>query len=210
LTLANFMDADTRAMLAVVFGQFAARVAHLGAFVAPAWISIRAAAYLEREPRSLSARRETVLAVFVLYLVVVAALTIVPLQPRAVSGVGIVSLIPGRTTFGCYRQMTGTPVEVVICNMQLLGNIALFIPMGLLLPLVWHERRSALATISAALAGSVTIEVIQYLQQSMGMKRSVDIDDVILNVVGASIGYLLVRLLVQKRPGASRPIASRT
>jgi len=198
LTLATLVDADTRAMLAVVLGQFAARVAHLGAFIAPAWISIRAAGYLEREPRSISPRREMVLAVFIAYLVVVAALTIVPLQQRAVSGVGIVSLIPGRTTIGCYRQMTGTPVELVICNMQLLGNILLFVPMGILLPLVWYRPRSVTATIGAALAASVTIEIIQYLQQSMGMKRSVDIDDVILNVFGALIGYALFRLFVRK------------
>ena len=185
-------------MLAIVFGQFAARVAHLGAFVAPAWVSIRAAAFVERDPRSISARREIVLALFISYLVVVAALTIVPLQPRAVSGTGLVSFIPGRTTIGCYRQLTGTPVEVVICNMQLLGNILVFVPMGILLPLVWYRHRSATATIGAALAGSVTIEVIQYLQQSMGMQRSVDVDDVILNVVGALLGYLLLTLMTKR------------
>ena len=186
-------------MLGVVLGQFAARVAHLGAFVAPAWVSIRAAAFIEREPRSLSPRREIVLAIFISYLVVVAALTIVPLQPKAVSGVGLVSFIPGRTTIGCYRQLTGTPVEVWICNMQQLGNSLLFVPMGLLLPLVWFRFSSALTTVSSALAASVTIEVIQYLQQSMGMKRSVDVDDVILNVFGALIGYLLIRLLRRER-----------
>lgn len=193
------VDADTRAMLAIVIGQFAARVAHVGAFMLPAWLSIRVAALLDREPRSLSLRRETVLTVFVLYLIVVAAVTVVPLQAKAVSGVGLVSLIPGRTTIGCYRQLTGTPVEVVICTMQLLGNIVLFVPMGLLLPLVWSKLRPARTIIGAALAASVTIEVVQYLQQSMGMKRSVDIDDVILNVVGALIGWLLFRMFVRPR-----------
>ena len=186
-------------MLAVVLGQFAARVTHIGTFVAPAWFSVRAAAFIEREPRSLSPRREIVLAIFITYLVVVAALTIVPLQPRAVSGTGLVSFIPGRTTIGCYRQLTGTPVEVVICNMQMLGNILVFVPMGMLLPLVWHRPRSALATIGAALAASVVIEVIQYLQQSMGMQRSVDVDDVILNVFGALIGYMLFTFFRPRR-----------
>jgi glycopeptide antibiotics resistance protein len=148
------------------------------------------------------------LAAFISYLVILAAVTIVPLPPRAISGTGLVSFIPGRTTIGCFRQLTGTPVEVVICTMQLLGNVLFFVPMGLLLPLVWFRFSSARATVGSALAASVTIEAIQYLQQSMGMKRSVDVDDVILNVLGASIGYLLFRVYVERvypdRPGGSR------
>lgn len=199
MTVASLIDNDTRAMLAIVVGQFAARVAHLGVFVIPAWVSIRAAAFMERAPRSLSPRREMVLVVFVLYLVIVAAMTIVPLQPKAVSGVGLVSFIPGRATIGCYRQITGTPVEMVSCSMQLLGNILLFVPMGLLLPAVSLRRPSALPILGASLAGSMTVEAIQYLQQSIGMRRSVDVDDVILNVVGALIGWLVI-FSIEKQP----------
>lgn len=187
------IDADTRAMLIIILGEYAGRIAHLGQFMLPAWISIRVGAFLEREPRSFSARWELLLTAFIAYLIFLAAATIVPLQPKAISGTGIVSLIPGRTTIGCYRQLTGSRVEIFICNMQLLGNILIFVPMGFLLPLVWIRRASAKSTITAALVASVSIELIQYFQQSMGMKRSVDVDDVILNLLGALIGYVLMR-----------------
>ena len=185
-------------MLTVIVSNFAERVAHLAAFVVPTWASVRAAAALERGPRPLSLGRETMQIVFILYLVVVAAATIVPIQPGATSGVGSLSFVPGRSTLACYRQMKGTPVELVICNMQVLGNVLFFVPMGLLLPLVWPRSFSARAVAGSALFVSVTIEVIQYLQRFMGMQRSADVDDVILNVVGALIGYLLIKIVMKR------------
>ena len=194
----SVFDADTRAMLTVIVSNFTERVAHLGTFVLPTWVSVRAAAALEREPRPISPGREIMQVIFILYLVVVAAATIVPLQPIAVSGVGSLSFIPGRSTIGCYLQMKGTPVEVVICSMQLVGNVLLFVPMGLLLPFVWPMSISARDIAGSALVMSATIEVIQYLQRFMGMKRSADVDDVILNVVGALIGYLVIRVVTKR------------
>ena len=201
----TLLDADTRAMLTVIVSNFTERVAHLGAFVLPTWVSVRAAAALERKPRPFSPGRETMQVIFILYLVVVAAATIVPLQPIAVSGVGSLSFVPGRSTIGCYLQMKGTPVEVVICSMQLVGNVILFVPMGLLLPFVWSKSISSRGIVASALVVSVTIEVIQYLQRFMGMKRSADVDDVILNVVGALIGYLLIKLGSMLRPPHTLP-----
>lgn len=189
--LAAFLDTDTRTMLGIILGGFAMRVMHLGVFVLPAWTSVRMAAFLEENDVFFSLRREFLLAGFVAYLVVLAAMTVVPLQHAAVSGHGVISLIPGHTTIGCYRQLTGAPVEVVICNMNLLGNIVLFIPMGILLPLTAPRFASARATVGTALLAAVAIEGIQYFQRSMGMGRSVDVDDVILNLVGAVIGYWL-------------------
>jgi glycopeptide antibiotics resistance protein len=202
----SVFDADTRAMLTVIASNFTERVAHLGTFVLPTWVSVRAAAALGREPRPISPEREIMQVIFILYLVVVAAATIVPLQPIAVSGVGSLSFVPGRSTIGCYLQMKGTPVEMVICSMQLLGNVLLFVPLGLLLPIVLKSV-SVRAVAGWAFFLSVTIEVIQYLQRFMGMKRSADVDDVILNVVGALIGYVLIKLWMTStaRGGAYRP-----
>lgn len=200
--LAAFFDTDTRAMLAIILGEFAMRVMHLGVFVLPAWVGVRVVAHLARKTKSVSARRELLLITLVAYLVVLAALTVVPLDRAAVSGAGIISLIPGHTTLGCYRRMTGTPVEVVICNLNLLGNIGLFIPMGMLLQFISLRFASARGTVAAALLAAVTIEGIQYLERSMGMERSVDIDDVILNVAGALIGYFIIRLFRARQGNA--------
>lgn len=180
-------------MLAIILGEFAMRVVHLGVYVLPAWVSVRVAVLLERKIGSVSLRRELLLSTLIAYLIVLAALTVVPLNKAAVSGAGFISLIPGHTTLGCFRQMTGTAVEVVICNMNWLGNVLLFIPMGMLMQFVSPRFDSARGSAAAALLAAVTIEGIQYLQRSIGMGRNVDVDDIILNLGGALIGYTLMR-----------------
>jgi glycopeptide antibiotics resistance protein len=42
---------------------------------------------------------------------------------------------------------------------------------------------------------SAAIEGIQYLEKNVGVYRSVDIDDVILNTLGTALGWLLFRLI---------------
>jgi glycopeptide antibiotics resistance protein len=48
--------------------------------------------------------------------------------------------------------------------------------------------------VQIALAVSITIELIQYLSRAWGSDRSADVNDVILNVLGASLGLLLMTL----------------
>ena len=71
------------------------------------------------------------------------------------------------------------------------GNIALLAPFGFLLPLVRHRRMSFWSILLLAALFSVAIELCQYLA---GVGEA-DIDDVILNVFGALLGYILYRIL---------------
>ncbi|WP_158256122.1 VanZ family protein [Corynebacterium sp. 13CS0277] len=65
------------------------------------------------------------------------------------------------------------------------GNVALFIPVGLLLAMLWQGMPRLLRRVAlAGFLGSVSIEVAQYLF-ALGYS---DIDDVILNTVGATVG----------------------
>jgi glycopeptide antibiotics resistance protein len=72
----------------------------------------------------------------------------------------------------------------------MLGNILAFVPFGLLLPLAFRLRWPLLAVGLSALTLSVAIEFGQALISGwLGYAyRSTDIDDVILNVLGALIG----------------------
>jgi glycopeptide antibiotics resistance protein len=82
----------------------------------------------------------------------------------------------------------------------------LFFPLGILLPLVWKRLRFWRA-IQIAIALSCSIELLQYLSSAWGSYRSADVNDVILNVLGASLGLALVSLL-RLRPG-TRPAVAR-
>lgn len=74
--------------------------------------------------------------------------------------------------------------QVIAAN--LLGNICLFLPLGILYPICNKRCRSFKSVTFFALTFSVFLEVIQFFTG-----RSVDIDDVILRVVGVWIGYWL-------------------
>ena len=84
----------------------------------------------------------------------------------------------------------------------MLGNIAAFVPFGLLLPLAFRMRWPILTVGLAALALSVGIEAGQAaISAWLGYAyRSTDIDDVILNVLGALIGAVALALISLARP----------
>lgn len=68
------------------------------------------------------------------------------------------------------------------------GNIVMFIPIGVLLPLLWKRFDRAWRTIGTGFLLSVCIELLQLPQM-----RSSDVDDLWLNTLGASIGYTLYK-----------------
>lgn len=70
-------------------------------------------------------------------------------------------------------------------------NIIMFVPFGLLLPIVFPKRMNrSYKTVAVILATTVLIEAIQYF-----IGRTSDIDDVIANLVGGVAGYSLYALL---------------
>jgi glycopeptide antibiotics resistance protein len=126
------------------------------------------------------------LVLLVVYLVVLAMLTFVPGTEDTTRNVRVNtrpfgSILPalrlGPESFS-YRQM--------------IGNIVAFVPLGVLLPLVLARPRwSAAIVLASAVALSVAIELGQLavsLHLGYGY-RAADIDDVILNTLGAMLGY---------------------
>ncbi len=83
-----------------------------------------------------------------------------------------------------FRSYFADPPRTVA---EVLGNVALFVPLGLLLPFV-SRRWTLPLVLSVAAVLSMIIEVGQFL---LNQGRSADIDDVVLNVIGAVVGWSL-------------------
>ena len=81
------------------------------------------------------------------------------------------------------------------------GNVLLFFPLGILIPLIWKRIRFSTG-IQISIALSLTIELLQYVSRAWGSYRAVDINDVILNTLGACLGMILGFLL--RSLGSSR------
>lgn len=79
--------------------------------------------------------------------------------------------------------------RVAIVN--LLGNIVMFIPLGIFLPAVWVKLRKFWKSLLAAAGLIVLVELIQLLS----LRGSCDVDDLILNLCGMTVGYVLWRIV---------------
>ena len=85
-----------------------------------------------------------------------------------------------------FRRELGS--RIVFLNLA--GNVIGFMPFGALLPLMARSTRKAWKTVLLGFEISALIEISQFLLQV----GCFDIDDILLNTLGALLGYLLFYL----------------
>ncbi|MCI8331580.1 MAG: VanZ family protein [Clostridiales bacterium] len=84
--------------------------------------------------------------------------------------------------------------EIQYFLLNIVGNILIFAPIGFFVPLLWHRRTIRQVTAIGFLC-SLVIEIVQLPQN-----RWTDVDDLILNTLGALLGCLLYCLLHKAAP----------
>lgn len=95
----------------------------------------------------------------------------------------------GGTNFMPFREILRYDVGTKTFYKQVFGNILLFIPLGYFA--TSYCKIKGLGTITlVSLLSSITIEVTQHY-----IGRTFDIDDIILNVVGGIVGFLIYTAL---------------
>lgn len=72
--------------------------------------------------------------------------------------------------------------------LNILLNIAMFVPLGILVPLIWPGLRKGYRMLPVAFGASLSIEIIQFITGS-GL---FDVDDLFTNTLGAAIGFCAV------------------
>ena len=180
----------------------------LVAIVVPCWVIFRL--YRRRTPgHRVSFLREILLLTFVAYLAGLSAVTLLPNRSSRVrdEGRGGVELRPNLASLTCSSSnLPEGSRGRAFCVRNAQGNFLLFFPLGILIPLVWRRLRFWSA-IRIAIALSVSIEAVQYLSSALGSYRAVDVNDVVLNVFGATVGLALVFLSRSWR--GTRPVVPR-
>ena len=78
---------------------------------------------------------------------------------------------------------------------NLFGNILMFIPMGFYLPSLFKKQKKFFVMLLTVICISTSIECIQFFTK-LG---TTDIDDIILNVLGAIIGYIFYLIVKGKK-----------
>ena len=97
-------------------------------------------------------------------------------------------LIGGGTNLTPFKEIFRYELMSSAFIKQVLGNIILFVPLGYFVS-YYCKIKGIVGITIISLLSSVTIEIVQHF-----IGRSVDIDDVILNVVGGIVGFLLYKL----------------
>lgn len=106
---------------------------------------------------------------------------------RETSSVNIVRLKPILSSIEYYKQ---APFISIIIN--LFGNIIVFIPFGFL-GILYSKFNNFKTLIIYFLSGIIIVEFLQYIT-----RRGVfDIDDIVLNSLGAFIGFKLYKHIIK-------------
>lgn len=107
-----------------------------------------------------------------------------------------VNLVPFRSIYGVYiRGFLNGAVNSYYTFLNLLGNLVAFMPFAFFLPVFFKAQRHALIFIATIFSIVTGTECLQFLF----MVGSCDIDDLILNTIGAIGLYFLLRCTPCKR-----------
>jgi glycopeptide antibiotics resistance protein len=115
------------------------------------------------------------------YVVVLALVTLVP---RPGSPGTSLDLLPFHQTWQLLSESRDQGDAIT----PTVGNIALFVPFGWLLPMTWPWARSLKRILVVSMTCSATIEVCQFLFIT---GRAPTIDDVIFNALGSAVGAVM-------------------
>lgn len=105
----------------------------------------------------------------------------------------MLNIVPFKSILAAFTgggQEVSARDQLLSALINLAGNVFLFVPLGFLVPLTAQKRSRFGVTVGVAAVLSAGIETVQYF-----IGRSADIDDLLLNVFGAVVGFGLYAIL---------------
>ena len=112
---------------------------------------------------------------------------------------GLLNPVPFETICRYIRLLSHPDRAYVrIAVVNLFGNVIMFVPLGLLMPAAYPGLARWWKTLLASAGAVITVELTQMLT----LLGTCDIDDLILNLLGAAMGYGLF-LILRKTKGSA-------
>lgn len=100
------------------------------------------------------------------------------------------NFIPFKTLFEYIIKIKNDQINIDTAIINLVGNMIVFLPMGCFLPWLFKKFKSFKNTV--LLVGGIVV-AIEIMQIVFGV-GSFDVDDIILNVGGAMLGYAITSI----------------
>ena len=147
-------------------------------------------------------RKELIKLILVEYIFCVIAITLLPIYIRL--GYKLrwsnttINIIPFAFIREYWKLVRDDSYFIKIAVKNIIGNILLFMPIGILLPLLNDKFQNMKKIGLLSFAFSLTIEILQLLEMYFGMGlRMTDIDDLILNCCGGVIGFICYKVYIK-------------
>ncbi len=134
--------------------------------------------YMYIKKKKIDLNHEILLLLFILFLVGLFSQAFIPDD-----GIHRTNFIPFKILYDTYDQVFNKN-NINYLIISFLGNIIMFIPIGLLVKSLWHFTNKK--TIIIGFSISLFIEMVQLF-----LNRTSDIDDLILNTIGVFLGITL-------------------
>lgn len=160
-----------------------------------------------KKQKQLYLLKEIIGFLFIIYIFMVVSVTLFPLPIYFNTNVEFVhhsiNVIPLESIINDFSQIGVAYDGDVLFMIGLIvrnvgGNILLLMPLGFLAPILWDKFKSFKRITLLGFCVSISIEILQLLETLLGgWGRITDIDDVICNVLGVMIGYLIYKLLIK-------------
>jgi glycopeptide antibiotics resistance protein len=136
-----------------------------------------------------SRRRVLLVGLLLLYAAGVVAVTIFPIY-----------VVPAGWRWDDHWYSVVRLIPFVVPPVGFVLNIVMFMPFGILLPLLWPSTGTWRRMAAWGLAASATIEFTQLgMWIAIGNRRMFDVNDLMSNTAGAVLGLMLLRAFVPER-----------
>ena len=90
-----------------------------------------------------------------------------------------------------YRRALNAPPHLARIEIRnALLNIAMFIPLGIFLPITWHKLQKFYLTLPVAFLASIAIETAQLLTH----RGVFALEDILHNTAGAALGIIIIKI----------------
>lgn len=105
------------------------------------------------------------------------------------------NFVPFKTINGYVLAISNGSMNLIIPIKNLAGNVAVFLPMGIFLPYFIRTLNRLKSFAVAMTVMILSVEIIQLVTR----RGSLDIDDFILNIIGALIGFGLWKAMTARK-----------
>lgn len=157
------------------------------------WALIRI--FINIKNKKFSFKREFILSIFFIYILLIISKTFFPFTIRSENywGRRAINLTPAIETIKMFNDAFsgGRNYMIKFAFINVLGNLILLAPLSFFIALLWEKFRSLKNNVLFCFITSFSIEFLQFFTDM----RTTDIDDLILNTLGAIVGFYIFKLL---------------